>query len=46
MMALELAYLAQDGIRAGTVAQRLADINELLDAHDVQALLASWGGKV
>jgi muramoyltetrapeptide carboxypeptidase LdcA involved in peptidoglycan recycling len=38
-------YLAQDGIRAGTVAQRLNDINELLDALNVNALLASWGGK-
>lgn len=38
-------YLAQDTIRAGTVAQRLADITELLDRPDVHAMLATWGGK-
>lgn len=38
-------YLAQDGIRAGTLTERLSDINELLDDPNVHALLASWGGK-
>lgn len=38
-------YLACDDIRAGTADQRIADINELLDATGVQALMASWGGK-
>ena len=38
-------YLCQDTIRAGTVEQRTSDISELLDRPDVDALLATWGGK-
>jgi muramoyltetrapeptide carboxypeptidase len=38
-------YLAQDTIRAGTVGERIADINELLSRADIDALLATWGGK-